>query len=142
MLAWPVASIGWVTSLIQRAAASQERINEFLKITPRIVNYNKRNTPIKGDIKFDNVQLIYKDTEISALNKLSFNIKEGETLGVFGKTGSGKSTIANLICRILESTEGNIYYNNISIKDLNLNLMLSMRRKLKLQLLRQISLMK
>ena len=121
MLAWPVASIGWVTSLIQRAAASQERINEFLKITPRIVNYNKRNTPIKGDIKFDNVQLIYKDTEISALNKLSFNIKEGETLGVFGKTGSGKSTIANLICRILESTEGNIYYNNISIKDLNLN---------------------
>ena len=121
MLAWPVASIGWVTSLIQRAAASQERINEFLKITPRIVNYNERNTPIKGDIKFDNVQLIYKDTEISALNKLSFNIKEGETLGVFGKTGSGKSTIANLICRILESTEGNIYYNNISIKDLNLN---------------------
>ena len=121
MLAWPVASIGWVTSLIQRAAASQERINEFLKITPRIVNYNERNTPIKGDIKFDNVQLIYKDTEISALNKLSFNIKEGETLGIFGKTGSGKSTIANLICRILESTEGNIYYNNISIKDLNLN---------------------
>tara|TARA_B110000238_G_scaffold176644_1_gene197902 strand:- start:24179 stop:25918 length:1740 start_codon:yes stop_codon:yes gene_type:complete len=121
MLAWPVASIGWVTSLIQRAAASQERINEFLKITPRIVNYNERNTTIKGDIKFDNVQLIYKDTEISALNKLSFNIKEGETLGVFGKTGSGKSTIANLICRILESTEGNIYYNNISIKDLNLN---------------------
>lgn len=121
MLAWPVASIGWVTSLIQRAAASQERINEFLKITPRIVNYNKRNTPIKGDIKFDNVQLIYKDTEISALNKLSFSIKEGETLGIFGKTGAGKSTIANLICRILESTEGNIYYNNISIKDLNLN---------------------
>jgi len=121
MLAWPVASIGWVTSLIQRAAASQERINEFLKITPRIVNYNERNTTIKGDIKFDNVQLIYKDTEISALNKLSFSIKEGETLGIFGKTGAGKSTIANLICRILESTEGNIYYNNISIKDLNLN---------------------
>lgn len=96
MLAWPVASIGWVTSLVQRAAASQERINNFLLIKSDIINHQPKHTSIKGDINFNNVSFTYLDTNIEALRNINFSIKAGETLGVFGKTGSGKSTIANL----------------------------------------------
>jgi ATP-binding cassette subfamily B protein len=121
MLAWPVASVGWVTSLIQRAAASQERINEFLQIKPEIQNTNNSNEPINGDIEFINVNLIYDDTKIKALNNLSFKINEGKQIGIFGKTGSGKTTIANLICRLYDVTNGAIKINNIDIKATNLN---------------------
>lgn len=121
MLAWPVASVGWVTSLIQRAAASQERINEFLQIKPEIQNTSNSKKPINGDIEFINVNLIYEDTKIKALDNLSFKINKGKQIGIFGKTGSGKTTIANLICRLYDVTNGAIKINNIDIKSTNLN---------------------
>ena len=121
MLAWPVASVGWVTSLIQRAAASQERINEFLQIKAEIQNTSNSKEPINGDIEFINVNLIYDDTKIKALDNLSFKINEGKQIGIFGKTGSGKTTIANLICRLYDVTNGAIMINNHDIKSTNLN---------------------
>ena len=116
MLAWPVASVGWVTSLIQRAAASQERINEFLNLKPQINNMVKEETLINGNIKFNNVSLIYSDTNIQALNNISFNIKNGQQIGIFGKTGSGKTSIVNLICRLYDSNTGEINIDNKNIK--------------------------
>ena len=121
MLAWPVASVGWVTSLIQRAAASQERINEFLNISPNIENFVKEQTEITGNIEFKKVSLIYSDTDIQALNQISFKIKNGEQLGIFGKTGSGKTSIVNLICRLYDPNNGEIIIENKNIKSHNLN---------------------
>ena len=121
MLAWPVASIGWITSLVQRAAASQERINDFLLLTSDIENKTTEHTSIEGDIVFNEVNLSYTDTNIQALKNLSFRLKEGNTLGIFGKTGSGKSTIANLVCRLYDTSTGSISFGNTNIKNLNLN---------------------
>ena len=121
MLAWPVASIGWITSLIQRSAASQKRINDFLLLTSDIENKTSEHTPIEGDIVFNDVNWSYTDTNIQALKNLSFTLKEGETLGVFGKTGSGKSTIASLVCRLYDTSTGSISFGNTNIKNLNLN---------------------
>jgi ATP-binding cassette subfamily B protein len=120
MLAWPVASIGWITSIIQRASASQKRINYFLQLEPEIKNTTKELTPISGDISFENVSFTYNDTNITALDNISFTIKEGSTLGIFGKTGSGKSTIANLVCRLNNTTKGEITFGNKQIQKLNL----------------------
>ncbi|MDC0249267.1 ABC transporter ATP-binding protein/permease [Flavobacteriales bacterium] len=121
MLAWPVASIGWVTSLVQRAAASQERINNFLLLKPDIQNNQNKQTPIDGDITFKEVSFTYSNTKIEALKNISFSIKSGKTLGIFGKTGSGKSTITNLICRLYDTTQGSITIGNTSLTELNLN---------------------
>ena len=121
MLAWPVASVGWVTSLIQRAAASQERINEFLNISPNIENFVKEQTKITGNIEFKKVSLVYSDTDIQALNRISFKIKNGEQLGIFGKTGSGKTSIVNLICRLYDPNNGEIIIENKNITSHNLN---------------------
>ena len=121
MLSWPVASVGWVTSLIQRAAASQERINEFLSIKPLIKNNVIQKTEITGSIKFNQVSLIYLDTEIKALDNISFKINSSEQLGIFGKTGSGKSTIVNLICRLYDANSGKITINDTNIKNHNLD---------------------
>ena len=123
MLTWPVASVGWVTSLIQRAEASMQRINEFLKNKSTILNHNNLNTKIYGDIEFNKVSFTYRDTGIKALRNVTFKIKENETLGIFGKTGSGKSTIANLITRLYDIDEGKITIGDRNIKNLNINLL-------------------
>ena len=121
MLAWPVASVGWVTSLIQRASASQERINEFLKISPEIKNTDNNSVNLNSDIIFKKVSLVYSDTNIKALNNISFKIKNNKQIGIFGKTGSGKTSIVNLICRLYDVTNGDIKINNINIKSIDLN---------------------
>ena len=120
-LTWPIAMLGWVTSLIQRAAASQTRINEFLQTKPEI--YNQDITPAEfeiNNIEFKNVSFTYSDSGLQALNNISFTIKKGSSLGIIGRTGSGKSTIANLICRLYDVNSGEILFNNKNIKSLNL----------------------
>lgn len=100
MLVWPVASFGWVSSLVQEAEASQKRINEFLTEQPEIQNIGTITTPIEGKITFENVSYTYDDTNIKALTDVSFTINKGETIAILGKTGSGKSTILSLLTRI------------------------------------------
>jgi len=121
MLTWPVATVGWVTSIVQQAEASQKRINEFLKIEPEITNTVETHTEITGNIIFKNVSFTYDDTNIKALNNVSFNINEGETLAIIGKTGSGKSTILDLIGRLYDINSGSINVNNKEIDKHNLS---------------------
>jgi len=121
MLTWPVATVGWVTSLVQQAEASQERINEFLNTEPDIKNKTIELTPIKGDIEFKNVSFVYPDTNIEALKNVTFKVKSGETLAILGKTGSGKSTILDLIGRLYDIDNGEIFVDGKKISDLNLN---------------------
>ncbi|NJX15601.1 ABC transporter ATP-binding protein [Tamlana crocina] len=108
MLTWPVATVGWVTSIVQQAEASQKRINEFLKIEPEIKNTSTTEPHVDGNISFNNVYFTYDDTNIQALKCVSFNINEGETLAILGKTGSGKSTILDLIGRLYDIDQGSI----------------------------------
>ncbi|HET8828258.1 MAG TPA: ABC transporter ATP-binding protein, partial [Pelobium sp.] len=119
-LTFPVTSLGWVTSLVQRAAASQKRINEFLKTKPEIVNPNPNPLWVKGNIKFENVSFTYPDTGIKALKNVSFEIKKGELLAIIGRTGSGKSTIANLIMRMYDVDTGSIKIDDQNIQHINL----------------------
>lgn len=121
MLTWPVAIVGWLTSIIQRAEASQKRINEFLTIQPTITNEVAEPTPIKGDIEFKNVSFTYDDTNITALDNVSFKIKAGETVAFLGKTGSGKSTILDLVARLYDTTSGEVLVDGIPVQKLNLN---------------------
>ena len=120
MLTWPVAVVGWVTSMIQQAEASQKRINEFLEEVLDIQNNTKKSFKIKGDIDFKNVSLVYDDTKIKALKNISFSVKKGETIAILGKTGSGKSSIVNLITRLYDVSEGIIQIDNTPIKEVNL----------------------
>ncbi|MBT8204778.1 MAG: ABC transporter ATP-binding protein/permease [Eudoraea sp.] len=120
MLTWPVAIVGWLTSIVQRAEASQKRINEFLKITPEIKNENVEETSIQGEVEFDNVAFTYEDTHIQALKGISFRVKAGETIAILGKTGSGKSTVLDLITRLYDVSSGEIRIDGVPIKDLNL----------------------
>lgn len=121
MLTWPVAVVGWVTSIVQEAEASQKRINEFLKYKPEIVNNNENLSEIKGNIEFKNVTFTYDDTNITALKNISFKLKQGETLAILGNTGAGKSTIINLIARLYDVEKGEILIDGINIKNVNLN---------------------
>ncbi|MBJ6368305.1 ABC transporter ATP-binding protein [Snuella sedimenti] len=120
MLTWPVATVGWVTSIVQQAEASQKRINEFLNIAPEIKNTVNVDTNIDGDISFNNVSFTYDDTNIQALKNVSFTLKQGETLAILGKTGSGKSTILDLIGRLYDIDEGTITINGTKISQHNL----------------------
>ena len=121
MLTWPVASLGWVTSIIQRAAASQERINEFLHLKPEIVSGLAPGTTLRGKIEFKNVDFIYEDSGIKALDKISFSVDPGQSLAILGRTGSGKSTIANLLLRMIDVTKGEILIDGIPIQDWNIS---------------------
>ena len=120
MLTWPVASLGWVSSMVQEAEASQKRINEFLKIQPDIQNNNSDKVEIKGTIEFKNVSFEYDDTHITALNNISYTINKGETLAIVGKTGAGKYSILSLISRLYDVTNGEILIDGKNIKNVNL----------------------
>ncbi|KVV15331.1 ABC transporter ATP-binding protein [Flavobacterium sp. TMP13] len=121
MLTWPVASLGWISSMVQEAEASQKRLNEFLKIEPQIQNNSNEPSLIEGAIAFENVTFIYEDTNIQALSNVSFTVKKGETLAILGKTGSGKSTILSLISRLYDVNAGQVTIDAKEISTLNLN---------------------
>lgn len=120
ILIFPFSMVGWVTSVNQRAEASMARINEFLDMKSDIVNKNYEVYPIKGDIEFRNVSYVYPNTGIKALDNLSFKIEAGKSLAIMGKTGSGKSTIALLLCRLIDPTEGEILIDGKNLKEHNL----------------------
>ncbi|MDX1349922.1 MAG: ABC transporter ATP-binding protein [Putridiphycobacter sp.] len=121
MLTWPFASVGWVTSLIQRAAASQERINEFLKEVPEITNDSKAPFSFEKTITFKDVELTYENSGVTALKNINFTIHKGETIGVIGRTGSGKSSLAYLLLRLIDPTTGQILIDDHNLYDINLD---------------------
>jgi ATP-binding cassette subfamily B protein len=121
MLTWPVAIVGWVSSMVQQAEASQKRINEFLNEEPAIQNLVAEATPIKGEISFENLSFTYPDTNITALKNVTFSVMPGETLAVVGNTGSGKSTLLELIGRLYDVEDSMLKIDGVSIKKLNLN---------------------
>lgn len=116
MLTWPVTALGWITSIIQRAAASQKRINEFLREKNNIQSTENLDTEIDGKLVFEKVNFIYPDSGIHALKDISFEVNPGESIAIIGTTGSGKSTIANLILRLYDSSNGDIKIDNRSIE--------------------------
>ncbi|MFD1316593.1 ABC transporter ATP-binding protein [Namhaeicola litoreus] len=121
MLTWPVAVVGWVTSIVQQAEVSQQRINEFLEEKPDIQNLQTNPTEIHGNIRFENVYFTYEDTKIEALHNISFEVDKGRTLAILGKTGSGKTTIINLIARLFDTNQGTILIDGTPIKNVNLH---------------------
>ena len=121
MLTWPFASVGWVTSIIQRAAASQERINEFLKIVPAIQNPTEAPLSKLDSIEFNHVSFAYENSVDKVLNDVSFRFKRGEKIGIIGRTGSGKTTLLNLLLRQLDPTEGELKVNGSNMKSINLD---------------------
>ncbi len=120
MLTWPVATVGWVSSIVQQAEASQKRINEFLAEVPDIQNKQPVPEKIEGNIRFDNVSFTYPDTGIEALKNVSFEVKKGQTIAVIGKTGSGKTTIIDLIARMYDVSKGQIFIDGKPIQQVNL----------------------
>ncbi|WP_343604709.1 ABC transporter ATP-binding protein [Fluviicola sp.] len=120
-LTWPFASVGWVTSIIQRAAASQERINEFLKTEPEIKNTTERPVEAFEEIRFENMSFRYKQDLPDVLSNINFTLKRGESLGIIGKTGSGKSTLLQLIVRQLDPSAGKVLYNKEALASINLD---------------------
>lgn len=121
MLTWPVTALGWITSIIQRAAASQKRINEFLNTKTDIISEKETEREIEGHIQFKNVHFTYPDSGIKALRNVSFEVKPGESIAIVGTTGSGKSTIANMICRLYDIESGNLLIDGIGVKEYGLS---------------------
>ncbi|MDQ7947295.1 MAG: ABC transporter ATP-binding protein [Pedobacter sp.] len=120
LLTFPVTMLGWVTTLVQRAAASQKRINEFLELQPAIVSATDEKMDFEGRISFEQVSFTYPDTGIQALKEVSFEVKEGQFLAIIGRTGSGKSTLANLMMRMYDVDSGHIRIDGVDLKDVNL----------------------
>ncbi|MCE2769474.1 MAG: ABC transporter ATP-binding protein/permease [Saprospiraceae bacterium] len=120
MLTWPVTSIGWIASIIQQASASQKRINEFMQTKPSILSGNTEDFKLNGEIVFNNVGLTYPDTGICALKNIQLHIKAGEKIAIIGKTGSGKSSFAELLLRMNDVSEGEILFDGVPVKNLNL----------------------
>ncbi len=121
ILTWPVAVVGWVTSMVQQAEACQARINEFLEQVPEILNHNTKPTLLQGKVTFKDVTFTYDDTNITALKNVSFSVKPGETVAILGKTGAGKSTIIELIARLYDTQKGIILLDDSPIESTNLN---------------------
>ncbi len=121
MLTWPVTAIGWIASIIQQAAASQKRINEFLQTQPTILNEVKDASPLAGHIEFDEVSFTYPDTGIQALRKASFELKPGQKMAIIGRTGSGKTTIADLLVRMYDVSSGTIRIDGRDIRQHDLS---------------------
>ena len=120
MLTWPVATVGWVTSIVQQAEASQKRINEFLNTKSSITSSDENNITIKGEIEFQNIEFTYPETKIKACKNISFSLKKGDSLAIMGDIGSGKTTILELLCRIYDPSEGEILIDNLNIKKINI----------------------
>ena len=120
LLTWPVTALGWITSIIQRASASQKRINEFLDEKTDIVSRKDKKLNISGKIEFRNVSFRYPDTGVVGMDNISFKINTGESLGIIGSTGSGKSTVANSILRLFDLDNGKILLDDCEIKDLDI----------------------
>ena len=121
MLTWPVATVGWVTSIVQQAEASQARINQFLKEKIKIINKNSEILKINGDLEFKNINFIYEETNIKALSDINFKLKKGESLGIIGPVGSGKSTLLELIVRNYDPMSGEILIDDLNLKNHNKN---------------------
>jgi len=127
MLTWPVTALGWISSIIQQAAASQKRINEFLKTQPDVESLVQESTDLIGHIQFEDVHFAYPDTGIKAINGISLELKPGQKMAIIGKTGSGKTTIADLLVRMYDVTDGSI---KIDQKDLRKHDLANLRKKI------------
>ena len=112
--------MGWVTSIVQQAEASQKRINEFLNTKSSITSSDENNITIEGEIEFQNIEFTYPETKIKACKKISFSLKKGDSLAIMGDIGSGKTTILELLCRIYDPSEGEILIDNLNIKKINI----------------------
>jgi ATP-binding cassette, subfamily B, multidrug efflux pump len=121
MLTWPFASVGWVSSLIQRAAASQKRINEFINITEKVLNNGTEKLEQIFKVEFKDIYFKYPNSDDYVLKNINFKLNAGMSLGIFGKTGAGKSSLVQLLCRLYEPSDGKIFINDISYQQLELN---------------------
>lgn len=121
MLTWPVTAIGWIASIVQQASASQKRINEFLDTEPQIVSTAKDKDQIKGRVAFNDVKFTYPDSGIKALNGVNFTLEAGQKMAIIGRTGSGKTTIADLLTRMYDVSEGEILIDDRNVKDHNIS---------------------